>query len=380
MRFEFIRTLRLLGAFASLLAVARPCFAGEASSASNHESATSIRGAIYIPAEAYNAPQLWRGFNLAETRRDFAYARKINLNALRIWASYEYWQMEPERFKKSLDQLLEAAHESGIRILISLFENCGVPPTPENLWTTNPATAFAINSPDKDISLPQNREHWEKPREFVKWFMQNHRNDSRLLAIEVMNEPEPQFRANKPTMPFAKSMFQTAKSLKGSVALTVGTVSVEQAEQFIPLGLDVIEFHDNFPRDLQRFEKSLQHAVQVGEKHKLPVWLTEWQRLRPSGSGFGNETITHDETLPDYASLAATVQKYPVGNFFWSLMIKRAYLPSQRHKGTINGLFWPDGSAWSLADARAIARDPSLKLTENKTLPPGFLDFLGRSN
>ena len=68
------------------------CFAGEAASAPDHESGASVRGAIYIPAEAYNAPQMWKNFSLAETRRDFGYAQRINLNALRIWASYEYWQ------------------------------------------------------------------------------------------------------------------------------------------------------------------------------------------------------------------------------------------------------------------------------------------------
>ncbi len=35
-------------------------------------------------------------------------------------------------------------------------------------------------------------------------------------------------------------------------------------------------------------------------------------------------------------------------------MIKRAYLPAQRTKGTINGLFWPDSSVWCLPDTRAI--------------------------
>jgi hypothetical protein len=59
-----------------------------------------------------------------------------------------------------------------------------------------------------------------------------------------------------------------------------------------------------------------------------------------------------------------------------TLMMKQAYLPAQRAKGTINGLFWPDGSLWSSADARAIAADSSLTLTEKKSLPSGFLSHL----
>jgi hypothetical protein len=70
----------------------------------------TIRGAVHIPSEAFNAPQMWwKNFNLEETRRHLGYARKIHLNALRIWASYEHWQMEPERFKTCFDQLLATA-------------------------------------------------------------------------------------------------------------------------------------------------------------------------------------------------------------------------------------------------------------------------------
>lgn len=372
MKYSLLRLLAVVPILSCLAFAARTGFAADASSAVNLESAASIRGAIYIPAEAYNAPQLWKNFSLAETRRDFGYAREIHLNALRVWASYEYWQMEPERFQTSLDQMLDAARANGIRILLSLFEEDGVAPTPENMWATNPATAFDIKSPGSKITKDPQR--WEQPRAFVKWFMEHYRNDRRLLAIEVMNEPE----VDRGAVPFAKSMFKTAKTMQGTVPLTVGNTSIETAREFLPLGLDVIEYHDNFPRTLIQFESAITNALAFSRQHHVPVWLTEWQRLRPGGNGWGKARISESETMPDYASLAPMVHKYPIGNFFWSLMVKYAYLPPQRRQGTVNGLFWPDGAVWSLADARAIAEDPSLKLTETKTLPPGYLDYLGR--
>lgn len=322
-----------------------------------------IRGAVYIPAEAFNAPQMWKNFSRTETRRDFGYAQEIHLNALRIWASYEYWQMEPEHFKTSLDQLLDEAQAHGIRVLISLFENDGVAPTPKNMWTTDPKKAFDVRSPALTVASPAHEERWEKPREYLKWFMQNYGNDRRLLAIEVMNEPD------NSTVPFAKSMFQTAKSMEGSVPLTIGSDSVEHALDYIPLGLDIIEFHVNFPPTREDFESEITNAIAVGKQNHLPVWLTEWQRLRPGGSGWGKTKISRAETSPDYASLAPIVHQYNIGNFFWSLMIKRAYLPPQRLQGTINGLFWTDGSVWSWRDACAIASDPSLKMPERKNFP-----------
>lgn len=327
------------------------------------DAPASIRGAIYIPCGAYNAPQLWKNFSPEETRRDFGYAKEIHLNALRMWASYEYWRMEPAKFQSEFDQMLDLAHATGIRILISLFENDGVPPTPENMWSTDPATAFDIQSPGREIAAGDPSQ-WEAPREFIKWFMKRYRNDHRLLAIEVMNEPAKGKDGAKGTVPFAKSMFETAKSLEGTVPLTIGSARVQLAQEFIPLGLDVINFHDNFPPSTESLSTSIQQAVAVGQEAKLPVWLTEWQRVRTGGSGWGDQGVASQDRMTDYASLAATINSYPVGSFFWSLMVKPAYLPAQRKKGTVNGLFWPDGAVTSLKDARAIARDPKLQLRE----------------
>ncbi len=318
----------------------------------------SIRGAIYVPYNAYNAPQLWKNFDAAETRRDLGYAKEVHLNALRMWASYEYWQMEPAKFQAEFDQLLQIAHGDGIRILISLFENDGVPPTSENMWSTDPTQAFDIQSPGRDIAAPEHREQWEAPRKFVQWFMNRYGKDDRVLAIEVMNEPNPK------TIDFAKSMFGTAKSMQGTVPLTIGSARISQAEEFIPMGLDVIEFHDNFPASAGDLDKSIQAALALSKKTGLPAWLTEWQRVRTGGSGFGKNPVLPSELYTDYASLAPTVYAEPVGSFWWCLMAKRAYLPGQRKFGTLNGLFWPDGAVVSLKDARAIAADPKLSLKE----------------
>lgn len=330
---------------------------------------TSVRGAVYIPAGAYNAPQMWENFSAAETARDFSYARSIHLNALRIWASYEVWRTDPKRFGQSFDTLLDIADKHDIRILVSLFENDGVQPTSDNIRTTDPARAFAIQSPGRAIAAGP-ATGWVAPQSFVAWFMHRYRNDGRLIAIEVMNEPNEAGR-DAATVPFAKAMFLAAKTDRGTVPLTIGTDSIKVAADFVPLSLDLIEFHDNFPPNADRFKTGIEDAVAMGQTSHLPVWLTEWQRIRPGGSGWGRETVTAGERGVDYASLAPIVRRYPIGSFFWSLMVKKAYLPDQRFKGTVNGLFWPDGAVASLHDARAIADDDSLKLPE-RAIPPDW--------
>jgi hypothetical protein len=330
-----------------------------ARAAVRQDDPAGIRGAIYVSSGAYNAPQMWKNFSVAETKRDFSYARELHLNALRVWASYEFWQSHPDVFQRELDQMLAVAHDNGIHILLALFENDGVPPTPENIAATGPLTGLDIQSPGMEIASEQHKQEWEQPRKFLVWFMKRFTDDSRLLAIEVMNEP------GKNTMAFAKSMFSTAHDLQGTVPLTLGSVGVEQAQQFVPLGLNVIEFHDNFPASSEELANRIKTTMAYGAQVHLPVWLTEWQRVRPNGTGFkAGMEMTDEEKGPNYSTLAPTVESFPIGNFFWSLMVKRAYLKGQRTNGTVNGLFWPDGAVTSLKDARLIARDSRLKLKE----------------
>lgn len=348
--------------FGFAVAAAALLFAGAAQAQPSAAAKAPVRGAIYIPAEAYNAPQMWKDFNPNEVDRDLGYAQSINLNALRSWASYEYWKQDPKTFEANFNQYLAIAKRHGIRVLVSLFENDGVQPTAANMWTTDPRKAFAIQSPGAAI-VTGPESGWEAPRAFVTWFMKTYGNDNRLIAIEIMNEPRRPGGQDPGSWAFAKSMLGTARSLHGSVPLTMGTQAVREIDDYMP-GIDIIEFHDNFPPNTAQIKGVIDNAIATGQRTGLPVWLTEWQRVRPGGSGFGKEGIAHAERGTDYASLAPTVNGYQIGTFFWSLMVKRAYLPGQRGKGTVNGLFWPDGSVISLADARAIAGNPGLRLRE----------------
>src|SRR4051812_41510723 len=149
-------------------------WAEESRPAVRRDAPETIRGAIYVASDAFNAPQMWKNFSLEETRRDFGYAKKINLNALRLWASYKYWKMEPDRFKTSFDQMLGAADQNGIRIMVSLFERCGKSYSPAEMWSTDPRKAFAMISPSPDVFSPEHQGEWEAPRAFVKWFMENY--------------------------------------------------------------------------------------------------------------------------------------------------------------------------------------------------------------
>lgn len=323
-----------------------------------------IRGTLYLPARAYNTYQMWNEYDRAVIERDLGYAARLNLNAIRTWLSYEFWAEDSDAHGDAIDHFLSAAADRGIDVLFGLFEGVGVDPTSDRLHDTDPTTARAVRSPALAVASDPSR--WAKPRAFVRWFMDRYRNDDRLLAIEVMNEPGwiPAQKA------FASEMFETLVAERGSVPLTVGSTSLANNTGYIEWGSDILQFHYNFPNDRGIYRRLLDGANDLSAASERPVWLTEWQRTR-SGSGFA-APIAGEEWQPNYSTLAPTIRKAGTGNFFWSLMIKPAYVLVQRRKGVLSGVFHEDGAVWDLRDARALkamSGDRSFEAEERKEWP-----------
>lgn len=326
---------------------------------------TDIWGAIYLPARAYNPWQMWHEYDEAVMDRDMGYAERVGLNAIRTWASYERWNEDQEATAASLESALDVCAAHGIRVLLSLFENCGIPFSSRAAREKDPLKAMDLISPAP--SIIENSSEWEAPRRFVRWFMDRYANDERLVAIEVMNEPS--YRDEN--LRFVLDMLHTARQRRGAVPLTIGTATEDVWKNliFVAEGSEILQFHANFPSSLDEFDRVLAEAKLVERVLGRPVWLTEWQRLREKGSGWRDDPIHPDEIGPGLATLAPLVRKHRIGSFFWSLMIKPAYLPVQRRKGTLNGLFHEDGAVWSLDDARAISGDAEFDAEERREWP-----------
>ncbi|MDS0293837.1 glycoside hydrolase [Halogeometricum luteum] len=321
-----------------------------------------VRGAMYLPARALTFYQMWADYDEAVIERDLGYAADVNLNAVRTWPSYEFWKREPAAHERRIDHFLRAASERGISVLFSLFEGNGVWPTEENLTDDNPFTGVGVRSPGN--ALLADRSRWGEAERFVEWFAERYGDDDRLLAVEAMNEPHWDSR----TKPFARSMFETLARNRGSVPLTVGSTSMVNNATYLDWGVDALQFHYNFPRSEERYRRFLDRMRGLADEFDGPTWLGEWQRVR--SPPFGPCPPNDDHTYPNYASLAPAIRDSGFGNFFWSLMVKPAYLPPMRGNGVLNGLFHEDGAVWSLEDARAIkamSGDPSVDGLEERS-------------
>ena len=325
-----------------------------------------IRGAVYIPARAWNTYQLWREYDPEVIERDLGYAKSLGLNALRLWCSYERWLEDREGLEKAMRHLFAEAERRSIRLLLSAFEGCGVEPERERFLDTDPWTAVCVASPGQAVI--GNPASWRAPFAYLAWLIGTFAHHPALLALEPMNEPRHTVASTR----FIRALFQEARKLDATCRLShaaLGGVLMNiVVMDFHP---EVLQTHDNFPRSAEAFEEELRRAELLAEALEKAVYISEWQRVRTKGPGWEPGAILGPgEWEPDLASLAPSVYRHPsLGSFFWSLMLKPAYLPEQRPKGTLNGIFHEDGSVYSLADARAVSEDPSFTARERREWP-----------
>ncbi len=325
------------------------------------------QGAVYIPAKAFNTYQQWRDYDPQETERDFGYAANLGLNSLRIWLSYDYWLQDAGKHELHLQNMLQAADKKGLKILLALFDTVGVENTKQAREDLNPVTAVGVRTPATAICVDEKR--WKEPAKFVNRIMTLFGNEKRLLAIEIMNEPG---FADK-RLALCRYLFKIAKDKQGTIPLTVGSLQdIQNWGHFMDLGIDILQVHLNFPTSVEEFNKSLALTKQAEKLLQRPFWVTEWQRIRPGGSGLKEAAIPEEVRWPHLSGAAPSIMKSGLGNYFWSLMLKPAYLPHQRSLGTVNGLFHEDGAVYSLADAKSVAHNPNFMAVERRE-KPGWL-------
>ncbi len=322
-----------------------------------------LKGAVYYPSYALNAPQFWKWYDSAIIDRDMAYAQSLGINAFRIWVSYEYWREDGQHFEAAFRDFLSLSQAHGIKIMVSLFEGCGDSYSYDTVHTwsrtyTGASCGWAITSPS--AAVYNNRNRWEEPKEFVGWFIGKFGSDERLMSIEIYNEP---WGSNRAAL--AKYLCEYAVTVQGSVPLIMGTAPADEFNipSAIALGMDQLQYHDNFPGSTSAFSTNAQSRIEQARLANLPIYCTEVQWVGgPAGINY-----------PVYAALAETCNELmKTGKwapFYWTLMVHPCYLNSYRNNYKMyNGLFNEDGSVNSLKNAVACA-DKNLTL-EEKTVNP----------
>ncbi|GAB4031682.1 cellulase family glycosylhydrolase [Spirosoma gilvum] len=258
-------------------------------------------GSNYIPANAINELEMFQAesFDPATIDKELAMAQSIGMNTMRVFLHDLLWQ-DAAGFTKRLDQFLSICAKHKIRPMLVLFDSCWDPlpklgkqhePTPgihNSGWIQSPG-AEALS----DVS------QYPRLEAYVKGVVGAFKNDNRILAWDIWNEPDNgndnsygQNHTIKTELPKARKIeiitrllpqvFQWARAAGATQPLTSGVwiyrtpEDWQNAAKWSPMekvqfeNSDIITFHQySKPADL---EKVIPALVSFGR----PVICTEY--------------------------------------------------------------------------------------------------------
>jgi hypothetical protein len=264
---------------------------------------SSVRGFNYQSSETIGHVEFWLQYNPAVTERDLDYARRLQLNQVRVFVPYAAWARNREGLRKNLLHFVRAAHERGIGVMPTMQYKFGE-------W--------------------KDRAAWPDARDFVADLVATIGKEPGLEVWDVENEPEccklPPTPDNRLHMEHAVYMAKVFHELDPVTPVTIGATF---AENMIEMGnaVDVLSFHDYSPTRAQ-IRANIETAKQYARKTGKPLINTE--------IGCVARANPYDVTLEEY-------MQAHVGWYIWELMITGNW-------GTVHGVFYPDGTV----------RDPSI--------------------
>ncbi|WP_338871438.1 cellulase family glycosylhydrolase [Spirosoma sp. SC4-14] len=149
-------------------------------------------GSNYAPANAINELEMFQAdsFDPATIDKELAMAEGIGMNTMRVFLHDLLWQ-DPVGFTKRLDQFLSICAKHKIRPMLVLFDSCWDPfpklgkqhePVPgihNSGWLQSPGAAALT-----DVS------QYPRLEAYVKGVVGAFRDDNRILAWDVWNEPD----------------------------------------------------------------------------------------------------------------------------------------------------------------------------------------------
>ncbi len=266
-----------------------------------------ILGANYINASAINQLAMFQAetWNPAEIDKELSWARKLGMNAMRVYLHDLLHRQDPEGFKKRFGELLSIAAKHRIRIIPVLFDSVWDPDPklgPQHRPIPGVHNSGWVQSPSrKDLLDPANDAAF---RRYVEDMVGTFGKNERILLWDLWNEPEnggggglndeqlaPERARIEQLMPQVFAWARGQKPVQPlSVGLWAGPDWSQGSKHLIPLQRiqlaesDVITFHNyDFP---ESFEARIAQLRPYGR----PIICTEWM-ARSAGS-------TVDTVLP----------------------------------------------------------------------------------
>jgi hypothetical protein len=257
---------------------------------------SGVRGFNYMSAPTTGHLEHWTQYDPAETERDFDYAKRLQLNQVRVLIPYQAWSQNKEAFRKNLIHLVRAAHERGMGVMPTLMYARGM----------------------------ENKDQWPLSREWAADLVATIGKEPGLAFWDVYNEPEccalPPSAANRARMEHAAYMCKTLHELDPVTPVTIGFTFTDN---MIEMGdaVDVLSYHNYLPTRAA-IRADIAKAKAYAAKVNKPLINTEMGCIARANP--------YDLALEEHMNAH-------VGWYIWELMITHSW-------GTVHGVFHPDGT------------------------------------
>ena len=256
-------------------------------------------GSNYIPSNAINQLEMWQSesFDAERIDMELAWAESLGFNTMRVFLHDLPWQRDPGAFQRRIDRFLKIADKHKMRVILVLFDSCWNPfpepgeqaaPKPgvhNSGWVQSPGARGLMDTAQTNRLL-----------EYVKDVVAAFRDDKRVLAWDLWNEPDNtnggRFSGEPPNkselvLALLPKVFQYARAGLNSQPLTSGVWQGDWSapDKMSPVARlqldlsDVISFHNYDPP--AEFEK----RVRWLQAYNRPLLCTEYM-ARGNGSTF----------------------------------------------------------------------------------------------
>ncbi len=258
-------------------------------------------GCNFVSSNASNQLEMWQAetFDPETIRRELGWAAGLGFNTVRVFLHHLLFQQDAEGFLERIDRFLDIASGFGISTMFVLLDGVWDPepklgPQPEprpgvhnSRWVQSPG-AEVLGDPDRHREIEG----------YIKGVIGRFRDDSRVLAWDLFNEPDnanlPYFATEHPpprkvemAQMLLEKVFGWARSSRPDQPLTAGLWWGEWGDpgRLMPLQRlmleqsDVVSFHSY--GDPDEVARRLDTLARYGR----PVLLTEFM-ARSMGSTF----------------------------------------------------------------------------------------------
>ncbi len=292
-------------------------------------------GLNYVPTSAVNTTEMWQDetFDEPAMRRELGLAASVGYTSIRVFLPFIVWESEGSVFLKNFETLLSIADENGMTVMPVLFDDCAFDdgkdpvlgkqpdPTPGvgmGRWTPSPGFANA-DDPEKQPAL----------RAYVHAVVGAHRDDPRILAWDLFNEPGNTERHYE-SLPLLVNCFRWARECEPTQPLTAGPF-LPRLRDSVTLAMiemsDIISFHTYTP-----LEETQKFVAYLAEQNK-PLFVTEW---------LCRENNTFFNHLPYFA-------ENKISCWHWGCMVGRTQANLHNKPGIKawkHDVFYPDGTPY----------------------------------